>query len=150
MRIDNVDLRSFGGKSTKAYERMSIHRDCPNVFMSSRENMEEAQKIGLSETLKLMRESPMKLGESEFSDLRLFVEAVEQNNIENGGCWSEWDNAYHIAEAYELEDKLDEYAKYWLGMFIKNNSLEIFKTPIACGVPLAYDMQRGVMYDDLK
>ena len=59
--IVNIDLRSFGGKPTtnKAYERMAMDRDCPNVFMSDRENREEAQKIELSETLKLMRERTM-------------------------------------------------------------------------------------------
>ena len=40
------------------------------------------------------------------SDLKIFVDAVEQNNDENGGSWSEWDNAKHIAEAYDLKNHL--------------------------------------------
>ena len=35
--------------------------------------------------------------------LRNAIEGVEGNNKQNGGDWSEWDDAAHVEEVYEVE-----------------------------------------------
>lgn len=47
------------------------------------------------------------------------INAVEENNETNNGQWSDWDDANHIADTYEID--LDEEELGLIDEMIKNN-----------------------------
>jgi len=68
------------------------------------------------------------------------IDAVEENNRMNNGKWSDWDDAYHIMNTYEIDGESDYYSKPervaidFIDCIIKTNgeNIAIFQSAIDC------------------